>query len=129
MEMGRAVSGVWRDRSLCLEQGARNFQLPRVRRWRHDRHGAPLARIELRRGGRVHRRIIRAAEARADPAPAAKPTRSDDKTLRIERARKIWGESVEPRGTIVERYLAGRELDLGENRKPSDPVSSFTRMA
>ena len=31
------------------------------------------------------------AEARADSAPAAKPTRSDDKTLRIERARKIWG--------------------------------------
>ena len=56
-----------------------------------------------------------AAEARADPAPAAKPTRSDDKTLRIERARKIWGESVEPRGTIVERYLAGRELDLGDD--------------
>src|SRR5277367_6675138 len=33
------------------------------------------------------------AEARADPAPAAKPTNSDNKT-RIERARKIWGESV-----------------------------------
>ena len=37
------------------------------------------------------------------------------RTLRIERARKIWGESVEPRGTIVERYLAGRGLDLSDD--------------
>ena len=69
------------------------------------------------------------AEARADPAPAAKPTSSDDKTLRIERARKIWREFSAPRNDRRALSRWARARFERRYRKPSDPVSSFTRMA
>ncbi len=98
MEMGGAVSRLRRDRSLRPEQGTRDFQLPRLRRRRRHRHGAPFARTELRRGGRIHRRIILRRGSARRPGAGGKT----DKLRRIasldqQRARKIW-LIFEPRG-------------------------------
>jgi putative DNA primase/helicase len=38
--------------------------------------------------------------------------RTEDDLLRISRARELWNEGVEPRGTVVEDYLRSRALDL-----------------
>jgi hypothetical protein len=52
-----------------------------------------------------------------DRAVASKPviikcSNVDDDQARIRRAREIWGQSVDPIGTLVERYLARRGLCL-----------------
>ena len=48
---------------------------------------------------------VRHAEPRSpDPVP--------DDAAKVERARAIWREAVDPIGTVVERYLASRGLDL-----------------
>jgi putative DNA primase/helicase len=39
-------------------------------------------------------------------------TLNDDESRRIERARAIWRESIDPRGTIVETYWRSRALEL-----------------
>jgi hypothetical protein len=44
-----------------------------------------------------------------------KPTVASDDKSRIERARKIWAASLDPRGTIVETYLHSRALDLDDD--------------
>src|SRR5206468_8203263 len=36
----------------------------------------------------------------------------DDDQARIRRAREIWKQSVDPTGTLVEKYLVGRGLSL-----------------
>jgi hypothetical protein len=41
------------------------------------------------------------------PPPAA-----DDEAARIAAALRLWAEARDPRGSVVERYLAGRGLDL-----------------
>ena len=48
------------------------------------------------------------------PAPAPEPSDGDE-TERIVLALRIWGEARDPRGTLVERYLAGRGLELGHD--------------
>lgn len=40
--------------------------------------------------------------------------RTATKAQKVERARRIWEEGVDPRGTLVERYLAGRAIRLPE---------------
>jgi hypothetical protein len=44
----------------------------------------------------------------------AKPV-EDSREYQIAGALKIWGASVDPRGTLAERYLNGRGLDLGDD--------------
>jgi len=50
------------------------------------------------------------------PIAASKPTivehDGDDDQARIRRARQIWEQSVDPTGTLVGTYLAGRKLHL-----------------
>lgn len=48
----------------------------------------------------------------AEPAPAAPVRDEADEARRIARAATLWGEGRDPRGTLVEVYLAGRSLDL-----------------
>jgi CHC2 zinc finger len=48
----------------------------------------------------------------AGPIPTA--ARVDDRSDGVAKARQRWNEAVNPRGTIVETYLAGRGLDLAE---------------
>lgn len=50
-----------------------------------------------------------AAPALADPRRQAE---TDDEPAKIARAAAIWHEARDPRGTIVEHYLASRGLDL-----------------
>jgi hypothetical protein len=38
-------------------------------------------------------------------------------------ALQIWRDSVDPHGTLVERYLAGRNLELPPQRRPLHPIS------
>jgi putative DNA primase/helicase len=38
--------------------------------------------------------------------------RTEDDLLRINRARALWHEGIEPRGTVAEEYLRSRALDL-----------------
>jgi putative DNA primase/helicase len=59
--------------------------------------------------------VGRRAEQSARPpiAPAA-VCRGDDQTRsdKLRRAKTLWAEGVDPRGTIVEHYLASRKLEL-----------------
>jgi putative DNA primase/helicase len=45
----------------------------------------------------------------------SQPNVDDSASIRTADALKLWGESVNPRRTIAELYLAGRGLDLGED--------------
>ena len=56
--------------------------------WKHDKPRAALLR-------------------KAEP-----PQPEDD---RAQAALKVWREGVDPRGTLVERYLTGRSLELGDD--------------
>ncbi len=54
---------------------------------------------------------------RPDTAPAPpeivlRPTTDDDEAARIARAMSYWNRSVDPRGTVVETYLASRCITL-----------------
>ena len=53
----------------------------------------------------------RPAEARR-PAP---PLEDEGREKKIADALSLWAASVDPRGTIVERYLNSRALDIGED--------------
>ncbi len=44
-----------------------------------------------------------------------KRPRTEDDRLRIERATAIWNEARDPRGTLVEKYLRSRRLELGDD--------------
>src|SRR6266849_3043743 len=51
------------------------------------------------------------------PVAASNPTvvineKGDDDRARIKRAREIWSQAIDPRGTVVEAYLANRGLRL-----------------
>lgn len=47
-------------------------------------------------------------------APRAKPA-SSGVAKRSDFPQKIWGEAVDPRGTLAEKYLNGRDLDLDDD--------------
>jgi hypothetical protein len=40
---------------------------------------------------------------------------TDDDAAKIARSRRLWSEGVEPRGTLVEKYLASRLLTLSDD--------------
>jgi hypothetical protein len=50
---------------------------------------------------------------RETPPPRVVPRKTEPDVDRSAIALKVWGEGVDPRGTLVERYLAGRKLELG----------------
>lgn len=62
---------------------------------------------------------FRPGRRKADPVPRPARTSSPDPVPddcdRIERARTLWRACQDPRGTIVERYLASRRLDLSDD--------------
>jgi hypothetical protein len=41
--------------------------------------------------------------------------RTEDDVIRMERARQLWDEALDPRGTTVDQYLRSRAFD---ERKP-----------
>jgi putative DNA primase/helicase len=43
---------------------------------------------------------------------SARRKRTDDDEKKIKRARDLWDEAADPRGTVVEKYLASRALSL-----------------
>jgi putative DNA primase/helicase len=50
--------------------------------------------------------------SRPAPRPIAAPPLADDKTGP---ALALWRQGIDPRGTLVERYLSSRALDLGDD--------------
>ena len=56
--------------------------------------------------------IIRGSALKA-PDKGLLPEANESETARIERAVKLWRQGTEPRGTLVEIYLASRGLVLG----------------
>jgi hypothetical protein len=54
--------------------------------------------------------------SRSSPRPPPRTTRRDaEDQQNIERARVIWNEARDPRGTLAEKYLNGRGLELDED--------------
>jgi hypothetical protein len=68
-------------------------------------------------GDEQDRRVdrVRAFDRTALDRESAKRPRSEDDLARIERATEIWNEAVDPRGTVVEKYLQARRLDLDDD--------------
>jgi putative DNA primase/helicase len=52
--------------------------------------------------------------------------RTEDDLVRIERAKKIWNEALDPRGTAAEKFLRARALDL-QNRFAGDVLRFHPR--
>jgi hypothetical protein len=50
-----------------------------------------------------------------DAARSAKTAPPDDVSRKIAAALHLWNASVDPRGTVAERYLVGRGLELGDD--------------
>src|SRR5262245_36138204 len=46
---------------------------------------------------------------------ATKRPRTEDDLVRIKRARALWNEAIDPRGTIAVQYLKARALDLSDD--------------
>jgi hypothetical protein len=65
-----------------------------------------------RRVDRLRLQIFEGAAVEADAAH--RPLTQDDR-VRIERARAVWDEATDPRGTLAERYLRSRALALGND--------------
>jgi hypothetical protein len=57
----------------------------------------------------------RAVPARARVVPPLERPSVHDQRRRVERARAIFGQGVDPRGTIVDAYLAKRRLGLADD--------------
>jgi hypothetical protein len=70
-------------------------------------------------GGELYRsRIIRPARARrqvANDLPPAEYSAPDANLARIAKAVRRWSDAKDPTGTIVERYLNSRRLDLTDD--------------
>ena len=57
----------------------------------------------------------RPGRERLPPQSVSSTTDEDDRRKRMVRAVEIWSEAKDPRGTSVERYLAGRGLNLPDS--------------
>jgi putative DNA primase/helicase len=54
--------------------------------------------------------------AKSPSAPIAQPAvATEDDAAKIARSRRLWSEGVDPRGTLVEKYLASRLLALSDD--------------
>jgi hypothetical protein len=78
---------------------------PECRDFVRDRLGLPADGWK-----RAHRRSEPPRRPIAGPAKAA-----DDDAKRIADALSLWAAGVDPRGTMAERYLASRSLELGDD--------------
>jgi putative DNA primase/helicase len=63
----------------------------------------------------IDRHHVNAFDRAAVEQESAPRPRTDDDLIRINRARQIWGEAGDPRGTLVERYLRSRCLVLTDD--------------
>lgn len=82
----------------------------------HVRARLGLPAFEPRRGdGLTPERRTRERTRRPPEPPLAPDTRDETQARKIARARELWGAAIEPRGTLVETYLASRGLRLGED--------------
>ena len=63
---------------------------------------------------RVHPSRIKEFDRQAVDREAKYRSRTEDDLVRIKRATEIWDTAVDPRGTLAERYLNSRRLELGE---------------
>jgi putative DNA primase/helicase len=63
---------------------------------------------------RVHPSRIKEFDRAAIDRAAKYRSRTEDDLLRIRRAIEIWNAAGEPRGTLAERYLQSRRLELGD---------------
>lgn len=64
---------------------------------------------------RVHPTQRRAFDEAAVNREAERRPRTEDDNLRITRARAIWDEATDPRGTLAEQYLQSRALRLTDD--------------
>lgn len=77
----------------------------------HGPDGRALASAAVEREvARLSPRSRRPAEARRPP-----PLEDESREKKIADALSLWAASVDPRGTIVERYLNSRALDICED--------------
>ena len=90
------------DWTLCKDYVRKRLGLPQ---WQpgdgHDRRVDPLRLKTFERA---------AVEAEAERRPL-----TQDDRVRIERARAVWDEATDPRGTLAERYLLSRALALDDD--------------
>ena len=67
------------------------------------------------RNRRVDPSRLKTFERAAVEAEAERRPLTQDDRVRIERARAVWDEATDPRGTLAERYLRSRALVLGDD--------------
>jgi hypothetical protein len=92
----------WRE---CRDHVRRRLDLPAWEPGDEQRRSVPPHHI--------NKWDLAAIEAEANEGPRAW---TEDEIIRIERARRIWNEGKEPRGTLAERYLREhRKLDLPDD--------------
>jgi putative DNA primase/helicase len=77
--------------------------------------GLPQWRPGDGRDRRVEPSRLKAFDRAAVNAESKRRERSEDELARIAHARAIWDEAVDPRGTLVEQYLASRKLTLADD--------------
>lgn len=90
------------DWQLCKDYVRERLGLPQ---W-HPGDGRDR-RVEPARRNAFDRAAINAESERRE--------RTEGDLVRIARARAIWDEAVDPRGTVAEAYLAARKLVLGDD--------------
>src|SRR5258707_1333228 len=67
------------------------------------------------RDRRVDPSRIKAFDRAAVDVESEHRPRTEDDRLRIARARAIWNDAVDPRGTVAETYLRSRALALADD--------------
>jgi hypothetical protein len=65
-------------------------------------------------GRRIHPSRTKEFNRRAVDREAKFRSRTEDDLVRIGCATEIWNKAVDPRGTLAERYLSSRRLELGD---------------
>jgi Toprim domain len=80
-----------------------------------ERLGLPQWHPGDDRDRRVDPSRLKTFERAAVEAEAERRPLTQDDRVRIERARAVWDEATDPRGTLAERYLRSRALALGDD--------------
>ena len=80
-----------------------------------ERLGLPQWQPGDDRDRRVDPSRLKSFERAAVEAEAERRPLTQDDRVRIERARAVWDEATDPRGTLAERYLRSRALALGDD--------------
>ena len=80
-----------------------------------ERLGLPQWHPGDDRDRRVDPSRLKSFERAAVEAEAERRPLTQDDRVRIQRARAVWDEAIDPRGTLAERYLRSRALALGDD--------------